>query len=218
MRRPIYALLLLLLLIGCTRGSFALEKVSLYPTVVVTHQTSGTSYINEGVALVILGAPFQEDKQYQISLTSPSGDFVWEKMVKPFKAGDLLYVGASDLLLPPAVSLEKGRWHVELFLPDGKKHSEELTFSPSLESAMTKASLWPPLEWEKVEEQWRVKGYEGLWHYSLYSAGNRLLFSKETSKAFSVNPEVKAESAYIVALHFDEATGVYTIVRTYFVI
>ena len=215
MRRYLPILLLITLVMGCNRESFDLEQSTLIPIVVATHSQSGDSMLSEGVALALLGSSFDKSKEYQFSLSSPSETYVWERMVAPFSSNDLLYVGSNDLLLPPDETLEGGLWQVELFLPDGRQRSQEIEFTPSratLDEALFKVSLLPPLEWEASDKGWHIDPYEGEWLYTLYGPTKVNSFRGEVV----VDAKTKGETAAIVALHYDEGSHLFYVVRTLF--
>ena len=215
MRRYLPILLLITLVLGCNRESFDLEQSTLIPIVVATHSQSGDSMLSEGVALALLGSSFDKSKEYQFSLSNPSETYVWERMVTPFSSNDLLYVGSNDLLLPPDETLEGGLWQVELFLPDGRKRSQEIEFSPSrnsLDEALFKVSILPPLEWEARDNKWTITPYEGEWLYTLYGPTKVNSFRGEVV----VDTKTKGETKAIVALYYDEVKHLYYVVRTLF--
>jgi hypothetical protein len=215
LKRYLPILLFLLLLMGCDRESFDLEKASLYPMVVATHSQKGDSFLTEGVALTLLGSSFDSEKEYQFSLKSPQENYVWERMVYPFEASGLLYLGSNDLLLPPEETLEEGIWSVELFLPDGRQRGQEIEFSPSrrtIDGALLAVSMLPPLEWELSDRGWSFNLYAGEWRYTLYGPTP----AKSFKSKFTVDEKVKEETALAVALRYDEAANLYYVVRTIF--
>lgn len=221
-------IVLILISIGCSRDSFAIHSTTLLPSIVATHSASVNSTIAEGLAIAISADPLTKDEIYQLSITSPSATFVWEPLVTPFLAADRWFIGSSDLLLPPDTALEVGTYEVEIFLPDGRRFVQQVTYDRTRrtlqEASLFVASL-APVTWEYVNNRWRLSGYaedeDQPWRYTFYDANHKVLYTQESASAYLENQalddgKIKELTTSIIASRFNDNQTMLFVVRTFF--
>ncbi len=213
---------------GCSRDSFSISSITLLPTVVATHSDSPNSSLSEGLAVVVLASPLAKGQQYQLSVTPPTAPYAWEVVVSPFEAADLWFMASPDLLLPPDFELESGVYEVEVFIPDGRRFFQNVEFNrskPALSLAGAQVAALEPLEWYYQGDAWVLTGYaskeQHMWRYTFYDSSDTIIYIKESADAVLGDAilhdgKIKESTTSVIASRFDDALGVYFVVRTLF--
>lgn len=129
----------LFLLISCSRTPFTISKIELYPTVVASHnKSSGISTLSEALSLLLFDGSFEDDKEYEITLISPSKEFSWSTKATPITIKEAPSLLINSFLMPEYLSLESGNYLLQLYLDDGRLFEYPITFSYD-DSLMNKA-------------------------------------------------------------------------------
>jgi hypothetical protein len=155
MKKLPFLLIPIILLVGCTRGEFNFNSIEANSTIVLsTDLTNNITTFNEGISLFIFSENFEEDKEYLVSITSPSNDFNWEYTTKITLVASLKALVKTDLLYPPSLEAEEGSYSVELLLPDGRKLESSFNY--------TKANNYNNLilqltKFEQEKEKWLIE-------------------------------------------------------------
>ncbi len=155
MKKLSYLLIPILLLVGCSREEFNFNSIEVNSTIVLSHNlVDDITTFNEGLSLFIFSENFEEDKEYLVSVTSPSSEFNWEYTTKFTLVASLKALVKTDLLYPPSLEAEEGVYTIELLLPDGRKLENSFNY--------TKANNYNNLileltKFEQEKEKWLVE-------------------------------------------------------------
>ena len=216
----------MLILYGCTNDSATINSVTIRPLVAATYGATIGPTLSEGIAVSLQSQPLDRDAQYQLRVTSPDELFRWEKSVTPFLVDSVLYVGASDLLLPPDLQLDSGQWSIELFLPDGQRLNQDYQFErpfQAITNAQLAVAVVEEMAWGEENEQTILYGLStDPWQYQLYSDEGILLAAFGSDTTIINHPlfqdgSLKDQTRMIVALRYDEKSGIYLMVRQIFI-
>lgn len=216
---------------GCSRSGFSLSHIDAYPTVTVTYVSENSVFVGQGLAVAALVDPVETGKQYQFSVTPPSGSYVWEVPARPFEAAGMTLLGASDLLLPPGLAIEDGPWLLEVLHMDGRTCSGSFEVNrESLSDSIVEnpTDHVPRCVWElDASGSWglAMTGSPGVdpapWHVSLYDRDGVLLFAiaDVTGRIDATalrDGTIRGKTASIVCSRYDERMGTMLVSRMIF--
>ena len=143
-RAVFLALILIVLVISCTKAEFSATNLQAQPYV----RTDGTM----GLSLYVIPASSVKKKgdlSIQMVVTSPDGNLSWSFDASKVEYDKLSYYGSSDISMPDNKPLPKGKWTVDVINSDGR--TVTLTFDISY----TDAAM--------ALEDYQILGSEGPW-------------------------------------------------------
>ena len=110
--RWVLALVLLILLVSCSKAEFSVISLQVQPYVFQDGRMGMSVYIV---------ASKNDESSVQFSLTDPSGNLSWSFGASKFNLDGLDYLGSSDICMPVGSPLPEGLWSLDIMYKDGSK-------------------------------------------------------------------------------------------------
>ena len=143
-RAVLLALILVVLVISCTKNEFSASNLQAQPYV----RTDGTM----GLSIYVIPSSSTNKKgdfSVQMVVTSPDGNLSWSFDAARVEYEKLSYFGSSNISMPDAKPLPKGKWNVDVINSDGS------TVTLSFDISYTDAAM--------ALEDYKIFGSDGPW-------------------------------------------------------
>ena len=143
-RALLSALILIILVISCSKTEFSASNLHAQPYV----RTDGSM----GLSLYVIPSSSSTKKgnlYVQMVVTSPDSNLSWSFEAAKVTYEKLSYYGSSDISMPDGRSLPKGRWSVDVINSDGS------TVTLQFDISYTDAAM--------ALENYQIFGSEGPW-------------------------------------------------------
>lgn len=108
------ALVLLFVLISCSKAEFTVSSVQVQPYVCQDGRMGLSVYVR---------ASESEEKSVQFSLRDPSGNLSWSFGASKVILDGVDYLGSSDICMPMGIPLPEGQWSLDVMYKDGSRIS-----------------------------------------------------------------------------------------------
>ena len=108
------ALVLLLVLVSCSKAEFTVSTVRTQPYVCLDGRM--------GLSVYVIASQ-SEEGSVQFSLTDPSGNLNWSFGASKLSLDGVDYLGSSDISMPALSTLPEGEWSLDVLYKDGSKVS-----------------------------------------------------------------------------------------------
>ncbi len=108
------ALVLLLVLVSCSKAEFTVSTVRTQPYVCLDGRM--------GLSVYVIASE-SDASSVQFSLTDPSGNLNWSFGASRLSLDGVDYLGSSDISMPASSPLPEGIWSLDVLYKDGSKVS-----------------------------------------------------------------------------------------------
>ena len=113
--RTAFLLVLLILIVSCSKAEFTVSSVKTQPYV--------CSDGRMGLSVYVLASE-SDESSVQFSLKDPDGNLIWSFGAKTLEIDGADYLGSSDICMPLGTALPEGIWNLDIMYKDGSKVSK----------------------------------------------------------------------------------------------
>ena len=211
---------------GCSREDFSVQRVDAFPTIIVTYALDGSLAIGEGLSVAVLPSS-RGISDYFITIVPPNQHFRWESQAVAFDVGGVGYLGVPDLVLPAGFPLPEGTWGLELLHADGRviEHGFQINRNAQHRAIITQPELWiPRFFWEESADKKLIptigipsdsseqRSLQETWNIQFLDAYGTILHSlraKEGPLALTgvLLQEIGRNAVRVVTSRYDDSSG-----------